>query len=129
MQYLSEEWIAAADAALATAWADVSDGDAPSTSVRWEVTGAPQGKVVYTVHFGADGAGVTPGATDGEPDATMAVDYDTAVAIAKGESSPQVAFMQGSLKLGGDVMVLVERAGALEALGDALGSVRDRTEY
>jgi putative sterol carrier protein len=59
----------------------------------------------------------------------MAVDYDTAVAIAKGESSPQVAFMQGSLKLGGDVMVLVERAGALEALGDALGSVRDRTEY
>jgi hypothetical protein len=129
VQYLSEEWIGAADAALAQAWADVSDGGSPSTSIRWEVTGAPQGKVVYSVHFGPDGAGVSPGSTDDEPDATMAVDYDTAVAIAQGDSSPQVAFMQGSLKLGGDVMVLVERAGALEGLGDALGSLRERTEY
>jgi hypothetical protein len=129
VQYLSDEWIAAADAALSAAWSAVADKGERAVAVRWEVSGAPQGKVAYTMRFGPDGAGVTATPTGDQPDATMAVDYDTAVAIATGAASPQVAFMQGSLKLTGDVMVLLGRAGALESMGDALGAVRERTQF
>lgn len=129
MQYLSDEWIASADMALRDAWSNASDKAERTVTVRWEVTGTSQGKVVYSMHLGADGAGVLSGPPPQEPDATMTVDYDTAVAIATAESSPQVAFMQGTLKLTGDVTVLIENSGALAALGDALGSLRERTEY
>ncbi len=37
--------------------------------------------------------------------------------------------MQGRLKLGGDVMVLVRQHGLLDGLEDALGELRGRTEY
>lgn len=128
MQYLSPEWIAAADEALAAAWQQVGDKGTGAV-LLWQVGGAPEGKVTFTVRFGPSGAGFGQGAPDVEPDATLSLDYDTAVAIARGELSPQVAFMQGGLKLGGDVMVLVASAPGLAALGDAFAELRQQTEY
>jgi hypothetical protein len=37
--------------------------------------------------------------------------------------------MQGRLKLGGDVTVLVRQHAVLDGLDDALADLRDRTEY
>ena len=141
VQYLSDEWIQRADAALAEAWAAADrpggaaergaatgDGDT-TTTVAYEVAGAPGGKVAYHLHFGPDGAGVGAGPPQGEPTATMALDYDTAVEIARGEESAQAAFMQGRLKLDGDVTVLINRAPELAAVGDALAGVRADTTY
>ncbi len=129
MQYLSHEWIAAADAALGSAWETVTDRGSEDTIVLWEVNGAPQGKVSFALRFGPDGAGFTEGPPPDPPDATMSLDYATAVSIAQAALSPQVAFMQGALKLGGDVMVLVSRASALEAIGDAFATLRSQTEF
>ncbi len=135
MQYLSDEWIEAADVALAGAWDSASsNGDAPSddgaegtTTIGYTVTKAPRGKVTYHLFAGADGAGVRQGKPD-EPDATMELDYDTASQIARGETSAQVAFMQGRLKLGGSVMLLIEGAQRLAAVTDALAGI-DGVEY
>ena len=132
VQYLSDEWIQRADAELAAAWdaADPPGGDsATTTTVAYEVTAAPGGKVAYHLHFGPDGAGVGAGPPQGEPTATMALDYDTAVEIARGEESAQAAFMQGRLKLDGDVTVLINRAPELAAVGDALAALRADTTY
>lgn len=135
MQYLSQEWIDAADGALAAAWsapdAGTGPGDGPdhTTTIGFVVSGAPQGKVSYHVHFGPDGAGVAAGPPEEDPDATMALDYDTAVDVAQGESSAQVAFMQGRLKFGGDVTLLIRGADHLARVTDALGTLRDATEY
>lgn len=129
MQYLSDEWLAAADSALSTAWESVEDRGDADTTIAYEVTGAPQGKVAYTLTFGPSGAGVSPGAPEGEPDATMALDYDTAAEVAKGELAAQVAFMQGRLKLGGDVTLLIERADRLGAVGHALADLNADTEF
>lgn len=127
MQYLSDEWIEAADAALAAAWksdgASSDEGTDASTTLGYTVTATPQGKVTYHLHVGDDGARVSKGKPDGDPDATMELDYDTAAQIAKGETSPQVAFMQGRLKLGGDVTLLIKGAERLSAIGDALASI------
>ena len=133
MQYLSDEWIDAADTALSQAWSSVEDkGDRPTT-ITYTVSGAPAdttaGKVTYTVTFGPDGSGVSAGEPESEPDATMALDYDTAVEIARGDSSAQAAFMQGRLKLGGDVTILITGAERFGQVGDALGTLRDATTF
>ncbi len=60
----------------------------------------------------------------------MELDYDTAVEIARGESSAQVAFMQGRLKLGGDVHRPDPWSRlSLAEVGDALAPLRDTTEF
>lgn len=141
MQYLSDEWIEAADTALSAAWASAGDSgenghdggadaehERGSTTIGYTVTGAPTGKATYHLFVGDDGAGLAVGKPDGEADSTMELDYDTAVQIAKGETSPQVAFMQGRLKLGGDVTLLIRGVERLSAIGDALASI-DGVEY
>ena len=134
MQYLGDEWIEAANGALSKAWEQVSDRGGETTAITYSVKDAPgsdgnKTKARWTVSFGPDGARVVSGSADGDPDATMELDYETAVDIARGESSPQVAFMQGRLKLGGDVTLLIRGADRLSEIGDALGSLRDSTEF
>lgn len=142
MQYLSDEWITAADGALSAAWAagagaegessdaEVGEGglDSSTTTIAYTVTGAPGGKVTYHLFAGPDGAGVAAGKPEGDPDATMELDYDTAVEVAQGETAAQVAFMQGRLKLGGNVLLLIDGAKRLEAVTGALATI-DNVEY
>ena len=59
-----------------------------------------------------------------EPDLTFTQDRATAEAIHRGELSAQAAFMQGRLRLGGDLRAVIDRAGELGAIDDVLGSVR-----
>ena len=64
MQYLSDEWIEAADRALSEAW---NASEAPtdgSSTLGYTVTAAPQGKVSYHLFVGPDGAGVASGKAD-----------------------------------------------------------------
>lgn len=129
VQYLSDEWMDAAAEALAAS--DLSGGpagDDGATVVEYEVSGAPGGKARYAVRFDADGVTLEPGA---HPDAPVrfSLDYPTAVEVATGELSAQAAFMQGRLKLGGDVTVLIEQHDAIEGLADVLGGLRERTEF
>ncbi len=114
LKYLSDDWmVAAADLDLA---------------IDYEVTGSPFGKRRYQVRLDhGQAALVTP--PDGEALASFSVDYDTAAQIARGELAVQVAFMQGRLKLGGDVSVLVRNGSALDGVDDALAELRSRTEY
>lgn len=134
MRYLGDEWITAADTALSEAWQQVADKGEEQTTIAYSVKDAPAGdgkntKAQWTVSFGPDGASVAAGTPKEDPDATMELDYETAVSIARGESSAQVAFMQGRLKLGGDVTLLIRGADHLGEVADALGSLRDTTEF
>ena len=58
------------------------------------------------------------------PDLTFTQDRATAEAIHRGELSAQAAFMQGHLRLGGDLRAVIDRAGELGAIDDVLRSVR-----
>lgn len=127
MQYLSDEWMTAAGQALMKDESLAALGP-PRLSLQYEVTGAPDGKRSYTVRLGDGPAELVPG-VDGDADASFTVDYPTAAAVAKGELAVQVAFMQGRLKLGGDVNVLIRRSAELKGLDDALAAVRTETEY
>jgi putative sterol carrier protein len=43
-----------------------------------------------------------------EPDVTVTMDRDTAVAVAKGETNPQAAFMSGRVQIAGDLSILMQ---------------------
>ncbi|MFM7062749.1 MAG: SCP2 sterol-binding domain-containing protein [Actinomycetes bacterium] len=124
VKYLSDEWLERAAAALGSA--PVPD-DAEMV-VQYEVSGGGNGKVRYVLKVEGGTATIVPGK---QPDApvTFTLDYDTAVAVVTGELSAQVAFMQGRMKLAGDVRVLIDGAAALAAVHDTLGDLRADTEY
>jgi len=90
--------------------------------IQQVVTGAPDGEVSYWTKFDD---GKVEGAIGDAPDAdvTITQDYDTAVAMNKGELNAQAAFMQGKLKVTGNMGKLLQNQGAMQALGPVLASV------
>jgi putative sterol carrier protein len=128
VQYLSDEWLQEAGAALAkdpTLAAAAADLD---LTIQYEVSGGPGGARAYGIRFDHGSSGIEPGKHDDAP-VSFTLDYDTAAAIAKGDLSAQSAFMQGRLKLGGDVGVLIRQHAAFDGLDDALAPLRATTEY
>ena len=127
-QFLSPAWIE--QIASSAAARDVPPPLAPeiSLTVRQTVRGGPEGDVSYSVRLAQGFVTVTPD-DPGEADVEVSSDYDTAVAISKGELSPAVALAAGLLRVGGKVGLLVEHHDAFLALGDLMGPVRTTTEY
>jgi hypothetical protein len=128
VQYLSDEWMDEAAAALAAHPGTGGTVGGEPVLLQYEVTAAPGGKRSYALSFTADGVALEPGPHK-DASTSFTLDYDVAAQIARGDLSTQAAFMQGRLKLGGDVMVLVRQHALLEGLEDALGALRGRTEY
>ena len=93
-----------------------------------EISGTPDGDVMFR-YAAIDGRlELTWGTNDGAQ-LTLLEDYETAVAIARGELPAQQAVAEGRLKLRGDVGALIRNAEAMAALGDLFRAVRDTTTY
>jgi putative sterol carrier protein len=90
--------------------------------IQQVVTGAPEGDAKYWTKID-DGKveGAIGDASDA--DVTITQDYDTAIAMNKGELNAQAAFMQGKLKVTGNMGKLLQHQGAMQALAPVLGSV------
>jgi alkyl sulfatase BDS1-like metallo-beta-lactamase superfamily hydrolase len=126
--YLSPEWIAALrDAAAADA--PLRDAAASRTvGFTQVVVGADGDDVVYhlSVHDGALDIGPGPAAAE---DVRFTQNRATAVAVAKGHTNAQHAFISGEIELAGDLNVLREHQSLLLALDRAWENVRARTDY
>jgi putative sterol carrier protein len=126
--YLSDEWMHTAGTALADDPALAEATSDLDLTVAYEVTGTPGGKAAYALRFDRGTVTLEPGPHPEAP-VSFTLDYDTAAMIARNELSAQAAFMQGRLKLGGDVTVLIRDGGALDGVQDALSGLRADTEY
>ena len=125
--YLSEEWLDRAGDALAGS-AELSERTADlDLAIGYEVTGAPSGKVTYTIRFDRGTTTLEHPATDAP--VSFALDYESAAAIAQGKVSAQAAFMQGRLKLVGDVNVMIRDGAVLDGVTDALADLRTDTDF
>lgn len=125
MRYLSDEWLAAADTALrGLRSSDVSSSD--TARVGFVVTDGPDGDRRYALELGPNMISI--GEAD-PADVTLTVPWSVAASIARGESSAQRAVLDGKMTIGGDVRVLLGRAGELAAVDDALSSLRSQTEF
>jgi putative sterol carrier protein len=83
------------------------------------VTDGPQGETKYyfTLEEGAAEVGIGELA---DADAIVTQDYATASAISRGEVGPQQAFMQGQLKITGNMMKLLQLQGVLGTMPNAV---------
>ncbi len=128
MRYLSPEWLDAAGAALAAdeslavALADVT------FTVEQAVDGTPDGTVRWHVTIAAGKVALTPGPA-AHPDVRFTTTYPVAAAVARGEQAAQRAFIDGGLRVGGDLSLVIAHHRALAAIDDALAPVRAATTY
>ncbi|MDH4077863.1 MAG: SCP2 sterol-binding domain-containing protein [Acidimicrobiia bacterium] len=122
IEFLSDAWVAAADAALAR----LTPVPGPLV-VAVTVTGGRGGDHRYRLVLGPDRVGAEPG--PGPAAVTMTMSLDLAVAVNQGRESAQRAFLDGRLVLGGDPVVLLGHASQLAAVDDTLAPLRARTRF
>jgi SCP-2 sterol transfer family len=146
VRYLSAEWIDAASAAIAADDALPAALAGVTLTVEQTVTDAPGGSPgpgdpalpggpgrpggIVTWHISIDDGKValTPGPAP-RPDLRFTTSYDTAARVAAGRLPAQRAFVEGRLRVGGDLSLLVTHMRAIAAVDDALAPVRARTTY
>ncbi|MCB1038882.1 MAG: SCP2 sterol-binding domain-containing protein [Acidimicrobiales bacterium] len=123
VRFLSDEWIAALDAAATSDEALGALSAGLHLVVEQEVTGSPWGDVRFHVVVDHGQVHVRPGPAP-DPLIRFSQDYATAAAIATGTGSAQRAFMAGRLRVGGDLRVLLDHVGTFEQLQDVFAAVR-----
>lgn len=127
VKYLSEDWAKEVNNRLQSNEAVLNAAKGQSVTIQQVVTDVPGGEEVKYYFKLADGQPeVGLGDIDG-PEATISQTYETSVAVAKGELNAQNAFMQGKLKITGNLMKLMQLQGFFQALGGAVGDLD--TEY
>lgn len=125
VKFLSEEWASTFTSALNNDEAFKKAAGSQSANVQ-QVVNAPGGEKKFYLKVDGGQAEIGIGETD-NPEATIVQDYDTAVALMKGELSATAAFMSGKIKVQGDMMKLMQMQGA-QAAGQQVHSTID-VEY
>lgn len=122
VKFMSEEWTRAVQDALnATEAFRTAAGSAEA--LLQQVVNTADGEVRYWFKLAGGEASLGVGQAEGEIDATITQDYDTAVALSKNELSPTAAYMSGKIKVAGNLMKLMQLQGPLSQLTVALKDV------
>ena len=93
------------------------------------ITDAPEGVIRYRVTLAAGRLSVVRDAVDGPADATLRLRYPTAVELARGRRTAHDALLAREIVFDGDPGRVQDLAGALGAIGSALGAMRDDTSW
>ncbi|MGH9209330.1 MAG: SCP2 sterol-binding domain-containing protein [Acidimicrobiales bacterium] len=100
--FLSEDWLELQRQAAA----DLPPQPSVSATVEHVVTGAPGGSVVYTTTYEEGRVAAAALGRGVAPDLTFTLTYYGAQRLARGELETGAAFMQGALKVEGDMAKL-----------------------
>ena len=118
--FLTEAWLDDLEAAAQRAELDTKG----ALVLQQVIPDGPEGREVAYALVVRDGRVRVERGRVSAPDLTFTQDLATAKAIHRGDLSAQAAFMQGRLRLGGDLRAVIDRAGELAAIDDVLGSAR-----
>ncbi len=127
-RYLSLDWI---DDLRVTALAHgplIEAAAGRAITVTQLVTGCPEGDVSYHVVVADGTIEVGPGPLE-LSDVRFVQDHETAVAVATGTLNAQDAFINGRLRITGDLDRLVACQPVFAALDAVFHDVRERTDY
>jgi putative sterol carrier protein len=123
VKFLSEEWAKAITDALNSSEDFKRAATAQQAKLQQVVTGMPDGAdVKYYFKLDNGSAEVAMGEL-ADAEATISQSYDTAVAINKQELNAQNAFMQGKLKISGNMMKLMQLQGVVNTMPRAVSGV------
>lgn len=122
VKFLTEEWAQAMTEALNSSDEFKSAASGQQTKLQQVVTDAPDGEAKYYFVLQDGGAEVSLGELS-DADATITQNYETAAAINRTELNAQQAFMQGKLKISGNMMKLMQLQGVFNAMPKAVDNV------
>jgi putative sterol carrier protein len=123
VKFLSEEWATAMTDALNSSEDFQKAASGQSAKLQQVVTDAPDGgEARYYFELDGGKAQVALGEL-ADAEATISQNYETAVAITKSELNAQNAFMQGKLKISGNMMKLMQLQGVFNAMPKAATDV------
>ncbi|OFW67074.1 MAG: hypothetical protein A2Z12_04080 [Actinobacteria bacterium RBG_16_68_21] len=92
-------------------------------TLQFEVPDAPEG-AENRYFLAIKGGALVAGAGDAtEPDATITNDYETAMAISKGATNTQMAFMTGKMKVAGNMAKIMMNQAVFNSFADAASGV------
>lgn len=131
-RYLSQGWLDEVNEAARNSDALKTETAGVCLTLQQVVTGLPEGEVRYWLRIDDGTVQTGPGTAAGaeaSPDATVTQSYQTAVGVLRGELSTEEAFLNGSIRLRGDIGVLLRHQSVLNSLGQAFREVHSRTEY
>lgn len=128
MRYLSLEWIEALRDKVAASAELSKVAQDHSISVTQVVTDGPEGTVTYHLAVGDGVATFGAGAAANE-DVRMEQSWDTAVAVATGQTNAQDVFIKGEVRITGDVQKLIASEQVFAALDSVFEDVRANTQY
>lgn len=124
VKYLSEDWAKEVTSLLQSTDAVTKTVTGQSFAIQQVVTDVPErGEIKFYAKV-TDGV---PEVVIGEvanPDATLTAAYDISILMDKGELNPQAAFMQGKLKIQGNLMKLMGLQGFVSSLGPAVAGLQ-----
>ena len=128
MRYLSLEWIEAVQRHVGASESLVQLASSHDISVTQVVNEGPEGTVVY--HFSV-GDGTATFAAGPAPDEDVRIEqsWQTAVDVATEVLPAQEAFINGLVRVSGNVQKLVDNQAVFAALDAAFNDVRPLTEY
>jgi putative sterol carrier protein len=122
-KFLTKEWL---DALTAT----VNENEAFTTAIanvdltlQFDTTDAPEGTEPSYYLAIAEGALTAGSGPADDPDATITNDYETAVAISKGELNVQMAFMTGKMKVTGNMAKIMMNQTVFTKFAEAAADV------
>lgn len=121
-RYLSDEWLSEANKAVSSL-APVEGELVVGFRVFYEASKC----VEYQTRLGPEVVQIKGGLGDAE--VVFSLDWDLAGGIANGRVSPQRAFLDGEITLGGDPGHLLGFQQHLAAVDDRLASLRNQTDY
>ena len=122
VKFLSDEWLSEVETRLNANDAFQSAAKGQSARLLNEVSGAPGGDVKYG--FVLEGGKVQLVQGDIEnAEATLSQNYETAVSMSKQEMTGQQAFMQGKVKISGNLMKMMQLQGVFGAMPTAVGDL------
>ncbi len=117
-KFLSDEWMQGLEETINAHEGFSTTIATVELALQFVVTGTPEGDVNYSINIANGNAAIAGGDLEGAH-ATITNDYETAVAISKGELNTQMAFMTGKLKVGGDMAKIMMNQAALAKFAEA----------
>ena len=102
-KWLSTEWF---DQTRSMA-ADQPERPGLSARIQYQITGGPEGDVSYFWILEDGRLRSSAAGTVDAPDVTLTIVWDDAAAMQRGEFDPDVAFMQGRMKVAGSMGVMM----------------------
>ena len=123
VKFLSEEWAQEVSNALNASEEFQAASSGQQVKLQQVVTDGPDGGE-QKYYFQLDSGKVQVGIGElADAEATLTQSYETAVAITKQELNAQNAFMQGKLKITGNMMKLMQLQGVFNAMPKAVDGI------